>query len=105
MRFYAILFHDVIKCPMFRPMDKMRPLDDAAIGQRVLWSKHSMKCFRSGSRLDPDSIMWAKMTHKGRKKLRNFMFLCAGCSLLRAEGFFCGLDVIYGGLGIVNCSF
>jgi hypothetical protein len=30
----------------------------------------------------------AKMTHKSRKKGRNFMF-CAGCSLLRAEGFFC----------------
>ncbi len=35
----------------------------------------------------------AKMTHKSRKKLRNFMFWSAGCSLLRAEGFFCNLDV------------
>ncbi len=41
-----------------------------------------------------------KMTHKSRKKLRNFMFWSAGCSLLRAEGFFCNLDVLYGGLGI-----
>jgi len=24
----------------------------------------------------------------------------AGCSLLRSEGFFCSLDVLYGGLGI-----
>ncbi len=40
------------------------------------------------------------MAHKSRKKLRNFMFLIAGCSLLRAEGFFCNLDVLYGALGI-----
>ncbi len=30
---------------------------------------------------------------------------CAGCSLLRAEGFFCSLDVLYGGLGIGKFSF
>jgi hypothetical protein len=36
------------------------------------------------------------MTHKNRKKLRKFMFLSAGCSLLRAEGFFCRLDVLPG---------
>jgi hypothetical protein len=34
----------------------------------------------------------AKMTHKNRKS--------AGCSLLRAQDFFCILDVLYGGLGI-----
>ncbi len=28
------------------------------------------------------------------------MFWSAGCSLLRAEGFSCSLDVLYGGLGI-----
>ncbi len=28
------------------------------------------------------------------------MFRSAGCSLLRAEGFFCSLGVLYGGLGI-----
>jgi hypothetical protein len=27
------------------------------------------------------------------------MFRSAGCSLLKAEGFFCNLDVLYGGLG------
>jgi hypothetical protein len=42
----------------------------------------------------------AKMTHKNRIFFRNFMFLSAGCSLLRAEGFFCSLDFLYGGLGI-----
>ncbi len=36
---------------------------------------------------------------KNRKK-RNFKFLSAGCSLLIAEGFSGGLDVLYGGLGI-----
>jgi hypothetical protein len=29
--------------------------------------------------------------------LRNFMFLSAGCSLLKAEGFFGSLDVLYVG--------
>jgi hypothetical protein len=40
----------------------------------------------------------AKMTHK-LKKLRNVMFSSAGCSLLRAEGFSCSLDILYEGLG------
>jgi hypothetical protein len=31
--------------------------------------------------------------------------LSAGCSLLRAEGFFCNLDVLYGGLGIGKLYF
>ncbi len=70
--------------------------------------------FGSGSQLDPDSIgsvdpdpysesgsRRAKiMTNKRRKNLRNFMFSSDGCSLLRAEVFFCNLDVFYGGLGI-----
>ncbi len=48
----------------------------------------------------------AKMTHKRRrKKFRNFMFWSAGCSLLRAEGFFCHLNVFYGGLGIGKLYF
>jgi hypothetical protein len=64
------------------------------------------QCFGSGSVLDPDSVVSvdldpdsylesgsrrAKMTHK---------IFGAGCSLLRAESFFCNLDVLYGGLGI-----
>ncbi len=36
---------------------------------------------------------------------RNFMFWSAGCSLLRPEGFFCNLDVLYGGLGISKLQF
>jgi hypothetical protein len=36
----------------------------------------------------------AKMTYKNRKKLRNFMLRSTGCSLLRAAGFFCSLDVL-----------
>jgi hypothetical protein len=43
-------------------------------------------------------IQEGKMTHKNRKK-------CAGCSLLRAEGFFCSLNVLYGGLGIGKLNF
>jgi hypothetical protein len=40
------------------------------------------------------------MTHLIEKKLINFMFCSAGCSFLRAEGFSCSLDVLYGGPGI-----
>jgi hypothetical protein len=45
------------------------------------------------------------MTHKNRKKSRIFMFLSTGCSFLRAEGFFCSLGVLYGGLGISILQF
>ncbi len=40
----------------------------------------------------------ARMTHKSRKLFRNSNFWSAGWSLLKAEGFFCNLDVLYGGL-------
>jgi hypothetical protein len=55
--------------------------------------------------VDPDSESGsgskkAKMNQKSRKKFRNFMFRSAVCSLLRAEGFFYNLDVLYGGLEI-----
>jgi hypothetical protein len=81
---------------------------------------HGYQCFRSG--LDPDSVeimvisvqirirsrfnqvsgsgfRRAKMTRKTRKKLS------AGCFLLRAEGFSCSLDSLYGGLGISKLQF
>jgi len=45
------------------------------------------------------------VTHKNRKKSRIFMFLSTGCSLLRAEGFFCSLGVLYGGLGKSKLQF
>ncbi len=33
------------------------------------------------------------------------MFLSTGCSLLRSEGFYCSLGVLYGGLGISKLQF
>ncbi len=45
------------------------------------------------------------MTHKNRKKSRIFMFLSTGCSLLRAEGLYCSLGVLYGGVGISKLQF
>ncbi len=89
----------------------------------LCWVSYSIsqiadQCFGSGSGLDPDSkkslapdsesvswSRWAQMTHKNRKKLRNFMFWSAGCSLLRAEGFSYSLDVLYWGLGISKLQF
>ncbi len=47
-------------------------------------------------------IQEAKMTYKNIKNLGNLCF-----EVLWAEGFFCSLDVRYGGLGIriINCNF
>jgi hypothetical protein len=50
--------------------------------------------------VDPDSESGsrkAKMAHKNRKQLINFI---AGRSLLRAEGFSYSLEILYGGPGI-----
>jgi hypothetical protein len=54
--------------------------------------------------VDPDSESGsgsrrAKMTHKVEKNLK-FMFWNVGWPLLRAEGFFCNMNILYGGLGI-----
>jgi hypothetical protein len=58
---------------------------------------------------DPDSrsgSMWAKIIHKNRKKFINLIFWSAGCSVLRAIGFSCSLDVVlYGGLRISKLQF
>ncbi len=45
-----------------------------------------------------------KKAHKNIRNVRNFMFLTAGCPLLRAEGFFCSLDVLLEAWGKVNCN-
>jgi hypothetical protein len=45
------------------------------------------------------------MTHKNRKKLSNFFFFNAGCSLSRGEVFSYRLDVLYIGLGISKLQF
>jgi hypothetical protein len=45
------------------------------------------------------------MTHKNIKKSRIFMLISTGCTLLRAEGFSCSLDVLYGGRGISKLQF
>ncbi len=42
----------------------------------------------------------AKMTQKSRKRFYKIMFWSVVWPLLRVEGFFCNLDVLYGGLGI-----
>ncbi len=42
---------------------------------------------------------------KNRKQFINLIFLSAGCSFLRAEGFSCSLDVLCGGIGIRKLQF
>ncbi len=68
-----------------------------SIGSGFNWVSVSGFVFGTGS-----GFRRTKMTHKNRKKLRNFMYWSAGslCSLLRAEGFFCNMDVLYEGLRI-----
>ncbi len=77
---------------------------------------------RSGSELDPNSMgsldpypdsqpgsgsRRAKMTHKSRKNLEISCFEVLDVPRLRPEAFFCSLDVLYGGLGIIylHCLF
>ncbi len=50
-------------------------------------------------------VQEGKNDPQNRKKFINFLFWSSGCSLLRAEGFSCSLDVLLGGLGISNCNF
>ncbi len=45
------------------------------------------------------------MTHKNRKKIKKFQVLKCWMFSLRAEGFFCGLEVLYGGQGIGKLQF
>ncbi len=46
----------------------------------------------------------SKLTHKSKNFFQN-MFWNVGWPLLRAEDFFCNLDVLYGGLGIGKLQF
>jgi hypothetical protein len=77
-------------------------------------SDKSCKIYSRVADQDPDSIgsvdpdpesesgSWsrrAKMTHKSRQKFVK-VHVSVGWPLLRAEGFFCNLDILYGGLGI-----
>ncbi len=73
---------------------------------------HKSNCFDSFDRDDSLYILIervgkcsAKLTHINRKKLISFVFESAGCSPLRAEGFSCSLDVLYGGQGISKLKF
>jgi hypothetical protein len=45
------------------------------------------------------------MAQKNIKQYIYFFFWSAGCSVLRAEGFSCSLDVLNGGLGIRKLQF
>jgi hypothetical protein len=49
-------------------------------------------------------VLLATVFHNYQVSLK-FMFWSVGWPLLRAEGFFCNLDVLYGGLGIGKLVF
>ncbi len=72
------------------------------------------QCFGSGIRIRIQSGQWIRIRNLDPREQKwptkigffftNFIFWSAGCSLLRAEGFFCSLDGLYGGLGIGECN-
>ncbi len=64
---------------------------------RVFWIRIHINWFGSNGE--------QKWPTKLEKKGRNFKFLSARCSLLRAEGFSCSLDVLYVGLGYSKLQF
>jgi hypothetical protein len=68
-----------------------------------------MLCCKSVLRIRIQSGRWIRIRirnlnpdqeDKNERKLRNFKFWSARCSLLRVEYFSCIYDVLYGGLGI-----
>jgi hypothetical protein len=78
----------------------------------------SKQCFRSGSGLDPNAIRSVYLDpdsgsgnririqeDKNCPQKYKKVVLSNGCSLLRADGFSCSLEVIYGGLGISKFQF
>ncbi len=80
----------------------------------LLFLLREIQCIGSG--LDPDSIRSvdpypesgsrrAKILTKIEKNWEISCFVSAGCSLLRAEGFFCSMDVLYGSLRIGKLQF
>ncbi len=87
------------------------------LGKVMKWDKTANRNFETSVFSDPDWIriqsgQWiqiriqeGKNDPKNRKKWRNLMLWSAGCSLLRAEGFSCSLDVLYEGLGISRLQF
>ncbi len=103
-----------IQCPQFRNIlcgtvliVRNKIFINARISPLCSVTGYSVSYPDSIRSVDPDSkfgsgFRRAKMTCTNRKKWRKFMFWSAGCSFLRAEGFFCSLDVFYGGLGIVS---
>ncbi len=86
--------------------------DHGPVRQQVRREGRQAVTHRQGS-VSGSGLIWvagsesrrAKMAHKNRKKYIIFMFWSAGWSLLRADGFFCNLDVLYGGLGISKLQF
>ncbi len=72
--------------------------------QKLLFSLVYPDWIRIGIRIQI-WIQEGKNDSKNRRKLRNFMFRSAGCSLLRAEGFSFCLDILYGDLWISKLLF
>jgi hypothetical protein len=61
--------------------------------------------FRIGIRINLSCWIQIADLDPGGKKLPTKTEKSTGCSLLRAEGFYCSLGVLYGGLGISKLQF
>jgi hypothetical protein len=76
--------------------------------QSTIWKLQWSHIFSRSNVVDPDPLgcrfgsRWWKLTHKTRKKWRYVLFWSAGCSLLRAGGFSCSLEVFQGGQGVTK---
>jgi hypothetical protein len=74
----------------------------------ILYDKQIWRLFFESNVVDPDSDRIRVQEGKPikiEKNSRIFIFCSAGCSILRAEGFSCSLDVRYGGPGISKLQF
>ncbi len=72
------------------------------LGHKIKIKKHEkqIQFFRSGIR-----IQGGKNDPQNQKKIKKFHVLKCWMFSFKAEGFFCSLDVLYGGLGIGKLQF
>ncbi len=95
-------------------------LDTLGLDEETKQASHLVQCFGSGSGLDPESIrsldpypdsefririQEGKIDPQKYKNIKKFYVLKGKMFFLRAEGFLCSLDVLYGGLEIGKFQF
>jgi hypothetical protein len=84
------------------PQYQNQPTNTMEVNLDARYRTYSQGCGSGFSRVSGSGSgsRRAKMTHKRRKKFVKVHALKCWMASLRAEGFFCNLDILYGGLGI-----